>query len=70
MSISAPFIMQVPSFKAVLMKAMPYVDVLFGCRVFESEDILGYTVVEAVFTYLDWKTSSVVGKVCVFVNCL
>ena len=52
------------------MKAMPYVDVLFGCRVFESEDILGYTVVEAVFTYLDWKTSSVVGKVCVFVDCL
>ena len=52
------------------MKAMPYVDVLFGCRGFESGDIPGYTVVEAVFTYLDWKTSSVVGKVCVFVDCL
>merc|ERR1712012_781699 len=30
MNLSAPFIMQVPPFKAVLMKTMPNVDVLFG----------------------------------------
>ena len=44
---------------------LPYVDVVFGFRGFESKDIPGYTVVEAVFTYLNWKTSSMVGKVCV-----
>ena len=36
MNVSASFIMQVPSFKAVLVKTMPYVDVLFGCRGFEG----------------------------------
>ena len=50
--------------------SLPYVDVVFRFRGFESEGIPGYTVVEAVFTYLDWKTSSMVGKVCVFVGCL
>ena len=30
MNLSAPFIMEVPPFKATLMKALPYVDFLFG----------------------------------------
>lgn len=30
MNLSAPFIMQVPPFKAALMEAMPYIDILFG----------------------------------------
>merc|ERR1712048_400710 len=30
MNLSAPFIMQVPAFKAVLLDTMPYVDLLFG----------------------------------------
>ena len=30
MNLSAPFLMQVPPFKAALMSAMPYIDVLFG----------------------------------------
>mmetsp|Transcript_18728 Transcript_18728/g.40269 ORF Transcript_18728/g.40269 Transcript_18728/m.40269 type:complete len:345 (+) Transcript_18728:106-1140(+) len=33
MNLSAPFIMQVPPFKAVLMEAMPYIDFLFGNEV-------------------------------------
>ena len=32
-NLSAPFIMQVPPFKAVLMSAMPYIDYLFGNEV-------------------------------------
>jgi adenosine kinase len=30
MNLSAPFLMQVPPFKATLMNAMPYIDILFG----------------------------------------
>lgn len=30
MNLSAPFIMQVPPFKAVLVETMPYIDILFG----------------------------------------
>lgn len=30
MNLSAPFIMEVPPFKATLMKALPHVDFLFG----------------------------------------
>ena len=30
MNLSAPFLMQVPPFKACFVEAMPYVDVLFG----------------------------------------
>mmetsp|Transcript_15032 Transcript_15032/g.31187 ORF Transcript_15032/g.31187 Transcript_15032/m.31187 type:complete len:344 (+) Transcript_15032:92-1123(+) len=30
MNLSAPFLMQVPPFKACLMNAMPYIDILFG----------------------------------------
>ena len=30
MNLSAPFIMQVPPFKKVLLDALPYVDYLFG----------------------------------------
>ena len=70
MSISAPFIMQIPSFRAVLMKAMPYVDVLFGCRGFESEDIPGYTVVEAVFTYLELEDLVSGRQGLCFIDCL
>ena len=30
MNLSAPFLMEVPPFKATLMQAMPYIDILFG----------------------------------------